>query len=857
MINPQYIKLNMTPSGVLPVLHCSQYDVGRPLGFVVYNGSEAVDLDDYTVTIEATRSDDVAITAAATTDGNIGVFATTATMTNKADRYPAQCVLVDGSSNRVASLPFMMFVIPATMDENAESIEEDASLYQQYTTSFSGLIAQIRSEVADNSDAVDVLSSRVDNMIALQTAGSMQGSKVTTFTAQTASQYTSSGDWQSFSFCDASLHLNTTPSMSVLDGLTNPVLISAGAYVLASSSASITDEPIYINLTNDVRFYNHGYLGTAPDKRAVEIAVPKVTDAAGDISGKWLLFVFSVVSEVPVSTSELTDIRVGADGTTYPTAGGAVRGQISNLNTALGDFLWSKTAVSRFIDIPITASAGDVLYIKPIVWTGAAVSGFTIAGFKNGSLQPSFAGVPGVGYDIYYTVQDSYEKIRVSAATASAPTTTQTLSVIATNITDQNAVSEIALKNKKDLSGYISYAKYTGAFTAKQQINTGITLHPNTTYVIKCDSVLTDRVNVYSSANTSVYKSLTPWRNTARLTTGSSIGVLNLYNPNSNLDTLDITVFVEGNHLEKIDEMPSVYVVDKNNPAYADYSSVTACLLALKDDTSPKVIYINGGDYDIHQEYVDANVPVYTGSSPSTEYWNYNVWIPNNTHIIGRGIVRLMWMPTANDVTVNQSQTVSPVNVAGTMTLENVEIHCKNGRYCIHDDPNGQARYTNAVKKYINVKCYKYANDSGYGYAPAIGFGLDSSMYYEFDNCLLKNLGNERAFYVHSRGAVGGYTLNGYQSSNIVLNNCILDSGTYTTVAKLGNVSNNSNLHIRVDFNNCSFNNNVRCFIQAINESGSSPVNANAFDITLNRCSANAQVYIADSNNQYPPVVVQ
>lgn len=149
MINTQYITLNMIPSGVLPVLHCSQYDVGRPLGMVVYNGGEAVDLDTYTCTIEATRTDGIAITAAVTTSGNVGAFATTATMTNKMDKYPAKLVLFDSNSRRVASLAFVMCVTPATMDENAESIEEDESLYQQYTGTVQALIADINTHIAD------------------------------------------------------------------------------------------------------------------------------------------------------------------------------------------------------------------------------------------------------------------------------------------------------------------------------------------------------------------------------------------------------------------------------------------------------------------------------------------------------------------------------------------------------------------------------------------------------------------------------------------------------------------------------------------------------------------------------------
>lgn len=149
MIKAQYINLNMVPSGVMPVLYCSQYDVGRPLGMVVYNGGEAVDLSTYTVTIEGTRTDGTPITAAVTTDGNIGGFATTATMTNKADSYQAKMVIADSSGNRVASLAFVMMVTPKTMDENAESIEEDASLYQQYTETVQTLIAEIREELTD------------------------------------------------------------------------------------------------------------------------------------------------------------------------------------------------------------------------------------------------------------------------------------------------------------------------------------------------------------------------------------------------------------------------------------------------------------------------------------------------------------------------------------------------------------------------------------------------------------------------------------------------------------------------------------------------------------------------------------
>ena len=149
----QYISLNMTPTGVNPCFHISQYDVGRMLGFIVHSGGATVDLDTYTCTIEATRSDGTAITSAVATTDNIGTFEVTPTMSNKTDKYRCQLVIVDANSKRIASLPFDMDVCKAAMDENSESIEEDASLYQQYTKAVQGAIAEANADIQAEENA--------------------------------------------------------------------------------------------------------------------------------------------------------------------------------------------------------------------------------------------------------------------------------------------------------------------------------------------------------------------------------------------------------------------------------------------------------------------------------------------------------------------------------------------------------------------------------------------------------------------------------------------------------------------------------------------------------------------------------
>ena len=238
--------------------------------------------------------------------------------------------------------------------------------------------------------------------------------------------------------------------------------------------------------------------------------------------------------------------------------------------------------------------------------------------------------------------------------------------------------------------GFIGH--YTGTFSAKESLNTGITLEAGKTYHIVNNTVLSKRINVYRDGAASDSKSIYPQYNYVNFTNGSADGNLMLYNSQSNLDAVDIDVYARNSVSERTAQIGNVYVVSKSN-LLADFTSVTDCFLALKNDYSQKTIYIDEGEYDIFQEYIDAEVPV---SQTVGDFWDYCVWTPNNSHIIGRGRVSLKWMPdpATDNITVAQCDAVSPLNVAGNVVVENLEIYCKNGRYCIHNDTLQQVFYS-------------------------------------------------------------------------------------------------------------------------------------------------------------------
>ena len=389
---------------------------------------------------------------------------------------------------------------------------------------------------------------------------------------------------------------------------------------------------------------------------------------------------------------------------------------------------------------------------------------------------------------------------------------------------------------------------FTGTFPATAtDVDTRIQLLANTAYIVHFNSEITGGINIFGGGNTSNVARVSSNKQETLFKNDGTKRTLHLYNYDGADDDIDITVTPLRNDLNQIKR----YYISKTD-AMADYTSVTQCLLDLKNDYSEKEIYIDGGDYDLFQEYADAEVPVYTGDNPTFDYFNYCVWVPTNTHIIGRGIVKLIWMPDAEDVTYNQAMTVSPLNVAGSCVIENVEVHCKNGRYCLHNDALGKSGYNGAIQVFKDVKFYMYPSDTKDGhylsFTQTTGFGIDREMHHIYENCEFHNTVGGRAFYGHTRGTVGGVTLTKPMSSNITLTNCIFDT-TGDNAVVLGN-SDNSNIRIRVKFSSCYFN--KRIYIK--DESGDTGSYQNQYDLTLLNCN-NPTIIILDSNNPYEPKI--
>lgn len=276
------------------------------------------------------------------------------------------------------------------------------------------------------------------------------------------------------------------------------------------------------------------------------------------------------------------------------------------------------------------------------------------------------------------------------------------------------------------------------------------------------------------------------------------------------------------------------------------WTSLTQCFYDLRDDETPKIIYVDGGEYDIAQEYADANIPVIPDDGDyNSGYTPYNVWVPKNAHVIGRGRVVLRYDPSTEDVSATTSKTVSPMNAHYSCTVENMTIECTNGRYAAHLDGQGNSAYSDSIITFKNVRFIRNQRDEGYGWSSTVGIGFDRRQSLIFEECVFENnITSGVNIFAHNRNAVGGTSLTIEKSSHMILKNCIFLSTNGGEMFKLESRSIDNLLDIEVKLYNCYINGEI--YLRS--SSGAS----NCFDLTVLN-SGQATIRIDDANNPYPP----
>lgn len=228
-----------------------------------------------------------------------------------------------------------------------------------------------------------------------------------------------------------------------------------------------------------------------------------------------------------------------------------------------------------------------------------------------------------------------------------------------------------------------------------------------------------------------------------------------------------------------------------------DFETFTSMLRALKDDSSEKTVYVEGGVYDIYEEiggfdYIDSI------ENPASLNWrDVSDIVPPNTTIIGVGNVTLKFTPTDQQIKSGDIAILfSPLNLSGSCKIKNINIVSGNCRYGIHDESSGLAEYSNINRILENVTVTHTRGTYGTGFAYGSGHGKNSS--YVFDNCKFISTDtvpwsthdwptdkySESSFIFNNTVLSGTLRLStivqGTQIKKVQLNNCVVPKVLYT-----------------------------------------------------------------------------
>lgn len=291
--------------------------------------------------------------------------------------------------------------------------------------------------------------------------------------------------------------------------------------------------------------------------------------------------------------------------------------------------------------------------------------------------------------------------------------------------------------------------------------------------------------------------------------------------------------------LEGVEEANIYYVGPER-----EHKSITKLFMELEKDYFPKIIYLDEGTYDMFKEYKEAGVASPPDDVTSPDYFDYNVFLPPATRLIGVGQVRMEFAPAADEITYGESRTWSPLNILGECYIENIEIYCKNGRYCIHDDSHNDFKYTRHY--YKNVRCiYEMSDVDAYGqrlgFNNTIGNGMAQGTEFLFEDCSFEFRGatDKSAFYTHESGSEPG------ASPTLTFINCTFKGGAGNArCIRLQNLA-SADLRVMTTFKDCTIDGGIYLTLYGDNT-------AQHYDVTFINSGNPPQMIDDIGNNRYP-----
>lgn len=506
--------------------------------------------------------------------------------------------------------------------------------------------------------------------------------------------------------------------------------------------------------------------------------------------------------------AELVDIRVGADGTTYASAGDAVRGQISNINKTILDMGNASLLHGWVNGYYIKTSSGTVNTNSPIATQNVS---YLVCDCTEG--------------DVFTIYGEGVSSGRLWAFINSSGTI---LTNANSNVTENGLVLKAPSNSAKLVCNVITASQhilYKGAPLYKKNMLASIPsiVHAETAQLAEDGNMYIDLVTelpftsgktmaLASFLNSDIYtyKSDAGALNTSSLSepirvrdvSGNQISPL-LCTYGSNVGSAIIalgytkegaadyryraTDVVDGQLVlqsstyylviqkftnvdlsikYKVSKKPAIYYVGANR----EYTTLHACLSAIKDDSQPKTIFIDGGTYDILDELGGNS---FLASLDGTENW-YEVCdiIPPNTELIGLGnVIIKMELPSTTPNAV--ATLLSPLNMMGSAKIKNLTVIGANCRYCIHPEGEKMAKYNNAIWEIEDCYIEKTAVEIGTG--AAIACGLNEGVYFKIKNSIIKSVGNS-AVSMHDNSSL-------YDTSpRVVFDGCVLDALYYPIV---------------------------------------------------------------------------